>query len=392
MTSSINPFNINGAYPVAGQDNNSQGFRDNFTNTGTNFQFAANEITDLQNKAVLKAPLIGTTLDNNMGGSVLSNAKLQNMGATVLPLGTLTGPVVINYTLGSLQTVTTGGPISLSFSNTQPSGIACEWTVQITVTNVAHTVQFPATVSQNAVGIQGFNTANRTITFAATGIYNFTFSTSNGGADIRVSETNQALQAYNSSSQDFTTVQYISTASYSAGTVVQDNLLNYYTAKVDVPASTALSNTAFWAPGTILSLATTTSYFATAAEDSTLETATLAAGVAGQIKVLAMTADSGPADINNNDMQITVANAGWVVPATVGWSEPTTYSIGDKVLFEGLSYVSLQNSNVNQAPDTQAAFWRLMSTITFSTIGQACTLQYINNKWYCIGNNGCEFA
>ena len=59
MSSTINPNNINGAYPVAGQDNDSQGFRDNFTNTKTNFQAAATEITDLQNKVVLKAALTG---------------------------------------------------------------------------------------------------------------------------------------------------------------------------------------------------------------------------------------------------------------------------------------------------------------------------------------------
>ena len=62
MTSQINPNDIDGAYPVAGQDNDSQGFRDNFTNTSTNFQYAADEITDLQNNAVLKAALTGTTL------------------------------------------------------------------------------------------------------------------------------------------------------------------------------------------------------------------------------------------------------------------------------------------------------------------------------------------
>jgi TPP-dependent pyruvate/acetoin dehydrogenase alpha subunit len=28
----------------------------------------------------------------------------------------------------------------------------------------------------------------------------------------------------------------------------------------------------------------------------------------------------------------------------------------------------------------------------FSAIGQACTLQYINAKWFCIGNNGAAFA
>jgi hypothetical protein len=31
-------------------------------------------------------------------------------------------------------------------------------------------------------------------------------------------------------------------------------------------------------------------------------------------------------------------------------------------------------------------------TITFNTIGSAVTLQYINNKWFCIGNNGTVFA
>jgi len=31
MTSAINIDNISGTFPVAGQDNNSQGFRDNFT-------------------------------------------------------------------------------------------------------------------------------------------------------------------------------------------------------------------------------------------------------------------------------------------------------------------------------------------------------------------------
>ena len=59
MTSQINPNNINGAYPVAGQDNNSQGFRDNFTNTSTNFQYAAQEITDLQNKVIVNTQLTG---------------------------------------------------------------------------------------------------------------------------------------------------------------------------------------------------------------------------------------------------------------------------------------------------------------------------------------------
>lgn len=294
MTSNINPNNIDGAYPVAGQDNNSQGFRDNFTNTSTNFQYAADEITDLQAKAVLKAALTGETLDNDMGGSVLSNAQLQDMSQTTVSLGTVSGSVTINYQLGSFQTLTTNGSVTLAFTNFPPAGPAGSVTVQVTVASVAHTLTLPAAVSVNAQGIQGYNTSTGVVTFASLGTYSFTFTTSNGGTTITASETNKRLQPFNNSSEDL--------------------------------AASGAAN-----------LALATSYFSTSAA----ETATLAAGVNGQIKTFAMFADSG-------DMVITVTNAGWKSSGT--------------------------------------------GTITFANIGEACTLQYINGKWFCIGNNGCVFA
>lgn len=294
MTSNINPNNIDGAYPVAGQDNNSQGFRDNFTNTATNFQYAADEITDLQNKAVLKSALTGTILNNNMQGAILNNAQLQGMSETVVSLGTVSGSVTINYLLGSYQTLTTNNAISLAFSNFSAAGTASTVVVQVTVSSVAHTLQLPAAVSVNNRGIQGLNTSTNTITFAAVGVYSFEFTTSNGGTTIAVSEANQQIQPFNNSSEDL--------------------------------AASGAAN-----------LALTTSYFSTA----TSETATLAAGVNGQIKTFAMYADSG-------DMVITVTNAGWKSSGT--------------------------------------------GTITFNDIGDACTLQYINSKWFCIGNNGCVFG
>jgi hypothetical protein len=291
MTSAINPNNIDGAYPVAGQDNNSQGFRDNFTNTATNFQYAADEISDLQAKAVLKSALVGTTLDNNMGGSVLSNAQLKDMSETVVSLGTVSGSTTINYALGSVQTLTTNGAVTLAFSNFPPAATAGTVSVVVTVANVIHTLILPAAVTVNARGIQGLNTSTGVISFAATGVYSFEFTTTNGGTTISVVEVNKQLQPFNNSSED----------------------LN----------DTAAAN-----------LALTTSFFSTV----TGETATLAAGVNGQIKTFAMFLASG-------NMVITVTNAGW----------------GG-------------------------------STITFTTTGQACTLQYINGKWFCIGNNGAVFA
>jgi len=294
MTSNINPNNIDGTYPVAGQDNNSQGFRDNFTNTSTNFQYAADEITDLQNKAVLKAALTGTVLNNNMNGSILSNAQLQQMTQTAVPLGTLAGSVTLNFASGSYQTLTTNGAVSINFTNLPVAGVLGTITLQVTVASTAHTLTFPSSVSVNTIGIQGLNTSTNVMTFAAVGTYAFTFSTSNGGSTINIVEVNKELQPFNSSCENLD--------------------------------SSGAAN-----------LAVTTSYFSTV----TASTATLAAGVTGQIKVFAMVSATG-------NMVITTSNAGWKTSGT--------------------------------------------GNITFSATGQGCTLQYTDNKWFCIGNNGATFS
>ena len=53
MASLINPNNIDTAYPVAGQDNSTQGFRTNFTNIKQNFEYAEQEINALQNNSAV---------------------------------------------------------------------------------------------------------------------------------------------------------------------------------------------------------------------------------------------------------------------------------------------------------------------------------------------------
>jgi hypothetical protein len=63
--STINTNGINVNYPVPGENNSSQGFRDNFTNIKNNINTAGTEITELQSKAVLKAGLTGIPIDNN---------------------------------------------------------------------------------------------------------------------------------------------------------------------------------------------------------------------------------------------------------------------------------------------------------------------------------------
>ena len=113
--SSINPNNIDGTYPIAGQDNDSQGFRDNFTNIKNNFTFASTEITDLQNNAILKSALSGTTLDNNMNNAVLKGAQILKFTETWNDLGPLSGNVTVNWNEGHFQTIETSGNIALGF-------------------------------------------------------------------------------------------------------------------------------------------------------------------------------------------------------------------------------------------------------------------------------------
>jgi len=293
MASNINPNNIDGAYPVAGQDNDSQGFRDNFTNTKTNFGYAAAEISDLQSKAVLKAALTGATLNNNMGGSLLSDAQFQDISETKVSLGTVTGSQTIDYSAGPYYTLTTGGSVSLAFSNFSVAGTVSRCRLQISVASTAHTLTLPAAVSVGTSNVQGL--VSNVITFGLTGTYEFEFETSDSGSTISVFDLNRNRDP------------------------------------IYLPSSEDLGDTV------AASLSKTTSYFSTSAP----ETATLAAGSPGQVKVFAMYADTG-------DMVITVANAGWKSSGT--------------------------------------------GTVTFTAIGQACTLMYINSKWFCIGNNDATFA
>jgi len=293
MTSQINPNNINGAYPVAGQDNNSQGFRDNFTNTANNFQYAAQEITELQNKSILNSQLTGgaaLSTQNNMLNSPLTNALVADFAYTTVSLGTLTGVININYASGHFQTVTLGGVSSLGFSNFPISGQTGVVTLQVTVTNTAYTLQFPAAVSVNTTGIQGFNPSTNVMEFAVTGIYSFTFTTHNGGINITINETNKSLEPFNASSESLVT--------------------------------SGLAN-----------LAVTTSYFTTAG------TATLADGVEGQIKVFTQTFAGS--------MVITVVDAGWksAVPGTSGTITLAAMGSGCTLQYTNSVWYCIGNNN-----------------------------------------------
>jgi hypothetical protein len=193
MTSQINPNNVDGNYPVAGVPNNTQGFRDNFTNIKTNFQYAESEIDDLQSKVVLKAALAGTTLNNNMADNLMYAVKLQDVSYTYVPNTATAGSITLDYSAGQYQFISTTGSISLSFTSTTwpASGSAGIIQIAVNVTNTAHTLTLPAAVTLGTTGIQGYSSG--IITFAATGTYQFSFSSTDGGTTITVYDLNRPL-------------------------------------------------------------------------------------------------------------------------------------------------------------------------------------------------------
>ena len=188
MTSQINPNNIDGNYPVAGVPNNTQGFRDNFTNTSTNFQYAADEITELQSKSVLKAALTGTTLDNNMNDGLIYAVKMNDVSFTALQQAATSGTITIDYAAAAWQTLAPTGNVSLAFTNWPTSGSYGVVNLEMVITNTAYTVTLPTSVVNGLLGLAGWDSGTRTITFYQTGNFRYSFSTVDGGTSIQITD------------------------------------------------------------------------------------------------------------------------------------------------------------------------------------------------------------
>ena len=202
MTTNINPANIDSNYPIAGQDNDSQGFRTNFTVIKNNLTSAASEITDLQNKAILKSPLLGTTeVNNDLGNTLLTRAVTRGFSGAVRDHEIMTGPVDVLFLDGPMHKVETSGPVTLKI--TWPTiaaiptvdGSCLTLRVWIKVIDVAHTMILPAlpVVLHGTDILAGYSgDTTRTITFEAIGDYLFEFSTANGGNDTFVIDLSRA--------------------------------------------------------------------------------------------------------------------------------------------------------------------------------------------------------
>ena len=338
-----------------------------FTKTQTNF-------TTLFNNASPYNTFIGVGITANAVSSS-GTLTLTNTGVTSIIAGTgividqANGNVTISSTgggNGAGGTVTSVGVLPVSSSRITVSGSPITTNGNITL-DLATTGVIPGpytypTVTVDAYGrVTSIASANSVGTVTSVGIspgagISVTGSpvTSNGtmtvintgvtrisaGAGISVSgPTGNITISSTSAGGTVTSVGLSSTSLVVSGSPITTTgtMTVELPANVSVTGQLLLTSSQNLASGGSANVSVVASYFTTTGAS----TATLAAGTTGQIKTFMMAGDGG-------DMVITVTNAGWKSSGT--------------------------------------------GTITFNDIGDGCTLQYINSKWYCIGQNGVTFA
>jgi len=176
MTSLIDSSAIDELYPVAGADNDSQGFRDNFNVIKNNFTIAESEITDLQtNTAKLNAT-------NNFGGQIIQNAVLQANSVEVYNLGNQSGSIEFSWLYGNVQTLVPNGVALFNLTNWPEVGKYGKMTVIIAGPATADTHSFTFIAVNGNFITEGSFAVEGSVTQGDNKVYEFWTIT--GGATV----------------------------------------------------------------------------------------------------------------------------------------------------------------------------------------------------------------
>ena len=235
--SSINPNNIDGQYPIAGQDNDSQGFRDNFTNIKNNFTFAYDELTDLQGKVILKSALSGGALDNDMNYAELESAQLIKSVETKQALGSRTTSFSMSWADGNFQSFTLGGDLTLTLTNFPTNGHYAKLRVLVSTGATGYNLTLASGPTYYGLSdIQ--NTAGNVITLAANGTYLFEFSTTDSTTAFYVQDLLRNYDIITTGSSGTFTSLNVSGNVLAAGAVVNALTVNGTTTRAGATVDT----------------------------------------------------------------------------------------------------------------------------------------------------------
>jgi hypothetical protein len=186
---------------VPGVNNNSQGFRDNFASIVTNLNTAGTELTDLQNKVVVKQALTGTTLNNDMANTLISNASVRSFRSTTYNLGNaLAGTVLVDTSLGDVQYGAVASNTTFNFGSWAPAGTQANVQLNISVSNSLAVITFSGNVvvanaNNNGVStLENFSNIGGLVTLTApAGVtqLNYLISTTDCGNTLYISPINR---------------------------------------------------------------------------------------------------------------------------------------------------------------------------------------------------------
>ncbi len=185
---------MNMNYPLPGVNNSTQGFRDNFSSIKLNLDAAKAEIDEIQSKALLKSPLTGTSLNNDVNNNIIRNAQTLGFRSSTYNLGSnLSGTVSIDLTYGDVQyggidPTSTG--ISLQFLKWAPTETYSSVQLILTVTP-GQKINLPITSTTGVIygtsTIVGFDSSTGDITVPSevTRLH-FQFNTVDCGTTIEI--------------------------------------------------------------------------------------------------------------------------------------------------------------------------------------------------------------
>lgn len=163
MASNINTTDIDAEYPVAGQDNDSQGFRDNFSTIKDNFIAAKQEIETLDADTAKK------TVNNDFNYNKITNAVFTANVEDTYNIGAWDeDTITINYNNGHYQTFQVNVAILNiafewpNFSSIPGGGALCKIRLVITGNGTASDVTFGGTtVRKNYSGTMSVESTTR---------------------------------------------------------------------------------------------------------------------------------------------------------------------------------------------------------------------------------------
>lgn len=136
MASNIDFISIDETFPIAGRDNDSQGFRDNFSVIKNNFESAKGEIEDLQLNA------IRIDQSNNFNKQNIINANFVACSEELFDGGTVSTTTLVNWQEGAYQTFTVTGNMQFTLTGFPDSGTVGKMRIQINADNVNRQVNF----------------------------------------------------------------------------------------------------------------------------------------------------------------------------------------------------------------------------------------------------------